>query len=121
MHGQCPIGKESWYFYQQAMANGKTISEKYTGLPNNILNIIKPVYLELCSRDLLQKCLHGKTQNANESFNSTLWRRVPKETFVWLKTVKIGAYDAAIQFNVGYMGCLTVFEKLNIEILDFLH
>ncbi|GIX70836.1 uncharacterized protein LOC101238613 [Caerostris extrusa] len=71
------------------MANGKTISEKYTGLPNNILNIIKPVYLELCSRDLLQKCLHGKTQNANESFNGTLWRRVPKEVFVWLKTVKM--------------------------------
>ncbi|GIY96310.1 hypothetical protein CEXT_42981 [Caerostris extrusa] len=64
-----PLGKKVECFYQQAMANGKTISEKYTGLPNNILNIIKPVYLELCSRDLLQKCLHGKTQNANESFN----------------------------------------------------
>ncbi|GIY99578.1 uncharacterized protein CEXT_71661 [Caerostris extrusa] len=60
---------------------------------------------ELCSRDLLQKCLHGKTQNANESFNGTLWRRGPKEVFAWLKTVKIGAYDAAIQFNEGYMGC----------------
>ncbi|GIX74327.1 uncharacterized protein CDAR_513351 [Caerostris darwini] len=110
MHGQCPIGKESWCFYQQAIANGKTISEKYTGLLNNILNIIKPVYLELCSRDL-QKCLHSKTQNANESVNGTLWRRLPKEVFVWLKTVKLGAYDAAIQFNEGCKGCLKVFKS----------
>ncbi|GIY34101.1 uncharacterized protein CEXT_435341 [Caerostris extrusa] len=69
---------------------------------------------KLCSRDL-QKCLHGKTQNANESFNGTLWQRVSKEVFVWLKTVKLRAYDAAIQFNEGYMGCLKVSEKLNIE------
>ncbi|GIY79909.1 uncharacterized protein CEXT_251841 [Caerostris extrusa] len=73
MHGQCPIGKESWCFYQQAIANGKTIIEKYTGLPNDILNIMKPVYLELWSRDLLQKCLHGKLrmQMKKESFNGT--------------------------------------------------
>ncbi|GIX84382.1 hypothetical protein CEXT_128211 [Caerostris extrusa] len=65
--------------------------------------------------DLLQKCLHGKTQNGNERLNYTLWQRVLKEVLVWLKTVKLGAYDAAIQFNEGYMCCLKVFEKLNIE------
>ncbi|GIY34098.1 hypothetical protein CEXT_435311 [Caerostris extrusa] len=62
-----------------------------------------------------------KTQNANESFNGTLWQRVSKEVFVWLKTVKLRVYDAAIQFNEGYMGCLKVSEKLNIENPGFLH
>ena len=25
-----------------------------------------------------KKCLHGKTQSQNESFNSTIWERAPK-------------------------------------------
>lgn len=41
MHGQCPIGKDSWCYYQRAVANGKRVKEKYPGLPSNILNIVK--------------------------------------------------------------------------------
>lgn len=116
MHGQCPIGNDSWCYYQRALAQGKTrVKEKYSGLPNDVLNIIKPVYLELCSSDLLKKCLHGKTQNANECFNGVVWQRVPKTVFVSLKTVKLGAYDAVIQFNEGYQGSLKVLNALNIN------
>lgn len=75
---------------------------------------MKPTYLELCSNELLKKCLHGKTQNANECFNGIIWQRVPKDIFVCLKTLKCGALDALIQFNDGYQGCLNVLRKFNI-------
>ncbi|GFY06236.1 uncharacterized protein TNCV_2680301 [Trichonephila clavipes] len=45
MHGQCPIGKESWCYFQRGMANGTKCSTKYAGLSNDVLNKIKPVYL----------------------------------------------------------------------------
>ncbi|GFT49156.1 hypothetical protein TNCV_2835831 [Trichonephila clavipes] len=62
---------------------------KYKGLSNEVLNTIKPTYLELCTKELLTKCLHGKTQNSNECLNGVIWQRVPKEVFVCLKILKI--------------------------------
>ncbi|GFV76641.1 uncharacterized protein TNCV_4728611 [Trichonephila clavipes] len=61
MHGQCPIGKDSWCYYQRALSCGKKPNEKYKALSNEVLNTIKPTYLELCTKELFTKCLHGKT------------------------------------------------------------
>ena len=44
---------------------------------------------------------HGLTQNQNESFNGTIWNRIPKHRFVKLSTFEIGVYDAVAHFNVG--------------------
>ncbi|GFU64582.1 CCHC-type domain-containing protein [Trichonephila clavipes] len=107
MHGQCPIGKDSSCYYQRALSCGKKPNEKYKGLSNEVLNTIKPTYLELCMKELLTKCLHGKTQNSNECL-------VFLEVFVCLKTLKSGALDAVIQFNDGYKVCVEIFKKLNI-------
>lgn len=115
MHGQCPTGKNSWCYFQRSLSAKLPVKEKYAGLPNNVLNVMKPVYMNLCSKELLSKCLHGLTQNANECFNGIIWQRVPKEVFVCLKTVKLGAYDAAIQFNGGYNDCLNVLSGLGIK------
>ncbi|GFV79755.1 uncharacterized protein TNCV_1725801 [Trichonephila clavipes] len=114
MHGQCPIGKDSWCYYQRALSCGKKPKEKYKGLSNEVLNMIKLTYLELCTKELLTKCLHGKTQNSNECLKGVIWQRVPKEVFVCLKTLKSGALDDVIQFNDGYKGCVEIFKKLNI-------
>ncbi|GFW12671.1 uncharacterized protein TNCV_3883811 [Trichonephila clavipes] len=111
MHGQCPIGKDSWCYYQRALSCGKKPNEKYKGLSNEVLNTIKPTYLELCTKELLTKCLHGKTQHSNECLNGVIWQRVPKEVFVCLKILKSGALDAVIQFNDGYKGCVEIFKK----------
>ncbi|GFV30435.1 uncharacterized protein TNCV_99101 [Trichonephila clavipes] len=110
MHGQCPIGKDSWCYYLRALSCGKKPNEKYKGLSNEVLNTIKPTYLELCTKELLTKCLHGKTQNSNECLNGVIWQRV----FVCLKILKSGALDAVIQFNDGYKGCVEIFKKLYI-------
>jgi hypothetical protein len=52
------------------------------GLPMPVIEKIKPIYQRLSQDDLLEKCLHGKTQNQNESLTAMIWQRVPKEIFV---------------------------------------
>ncbi|GFW91103.1 uncharacterized protein TNCV_1759771 [Trichonephila clavipes] len=41
MHGQCPIVKCSWCYYQRTMSCGKKPKEKYKGLSKEALNMIK--------------------------------------------------------------------------------
>lgn len=115
MHGQCPPGADSWCKYQQAEALAKPFVEKSPGLPQNIMKIIKPVFLQLCDQKLLTKCLHGKTQNTNECFNGVLWNFIPKQNFVELQTLQLGAYIAVLQFNDGAKGILAVLNKLGLS------
>ncbi|GFX19606.1 uncharacterized protein TNCV_2075141 [Trichonephila clavipes] len=87
-----PVGDESWCKFQRAKAPNIVYQDKSLGLPQNIVNMIKPVYMDLCDRNLLKKCLHGKTQNPNESFNAILWQILPKEVFIEHQTLRLGAY-----------------------------
>ena len=64
---------------------------------------------------LLQKCLHGQTQNVNESLNGIIWTRCPKRVYVGRNIVEIGVSSAVINFNDGSLGLLPVFEKLGID------
>ncbi|GBM43736.1 hypothetical protein AVEN_153378-1 [Araneus ventricosus] len=73
MHRQCPEGVDSWCKFQRTRALDKPFKDKPTGLSQHIINIAKPLYMKLCDQQLLCKCLHGTTQNANESFNGMLW------------------------------------------------
>lgn len=114
MHGQCPKGADSWCKFQRAKALKNKYVDKSAGIPTDIMKIIKPSYMELCDRKLLEKCLHGKTQNANESFNGVLWQMIPKQTFVEFKTFQLGAYIALLQFNQGAKGILSVIENLGL-------
>ncbi|GFY00915.1 CCHC-type domain-containing protein [Trichonephila clavipes] len=113
LHGQCPEGSESWCRYQRAKAAGSPLKEIEQGLPNKIINQIKPTYLKLCNETLLKKCLHGKTQNCNESYNNILWNIVPKNIFTGLETFRLGALLALILYNSGYAGILSVIRNVN--------
>ena len=53
---------------------------------------IRPIYQDLSNDDLLTRCLGGHTQNANDSFNSTVWRMAPKHLHSGLKIVEIASY-----------------------------
>ncbi|GFT35868.1 uncharacterized protein TNCV_2154291 [Trichonephila clavipes] len=66
-------------------------------------------------KDLLKKCLHGRTQNPNESFNKCIWERIPKTVFVGIETLKFGVMDAVICFKDGYVSRIKVFEALGIK------
>ncbi|GFX64295.1 CCHC-type domain-containing protein [Trichonephila clavipes] len=113
LHGQCPEGSESWCRYQRAKAARSSLKEIEQGLPNKIINQIKPTYLKLCNETLLKKCLHGETKNCNESYNNILWSIVPKNIFIGLEKFRLGALLALILYNYGYAGILSVIRNVN--------
>ncbi|GFU64145.1 uncharacterized protein TNCV_3745131 [Trichonephila clavipes] len=84
-------------------------------LPESILLKVKKVFRDLTEKDLLKKCLYGRTQNPNESFNKCIWERIPKTVFVGIETLKFGVMDAVICFNDGYVSRIKVFEALGIK------
>lgn len=51
--------------------------------------------------------------NANESFNSTIWRLAPKHLNSGMKIVEIAAYIAV--FNEGYYAILKMMQSMNIN------
>ncbi|GFT45868.1 uncharacterized protein TNCV_2250151 [Trichonephila clavipes] len=85
------------------------------GLPQEIIKIIKPHYMKLCDKHLLNKFLHGKIQNANESFNGIQWKFTPKDIFVELQTLRLRAPIAVIQFKKGFRGLLDVLNQSQVQ------
>lgn len=59
---------------------------------------------------------HGKSQNANESFNSTVWNLLPKNGFANLALVELAVYLAILQFNEGRRPILEVLSSLGVPI-----
>lgn len=108
-HQNCPAGADSWCKWRKAESIGKTASYKHPSplhpdVEKNILSIFK----DLSKDELLNKCLGGYTQNANESFNATVWRLAPKHLHSGAKIVNIAAFIAAAVFNEGYNAILMI-------------
>ena len=57
--------------------------------------------------------MHSKTQNANESFNGTIWERTSKNTSVTLPNLEFGVYDGAAHCNIRVKASVLIYEKLN--------
>ena len=114
-HVHCPAGADSWCTYQLDIANKTNLYVHGKGLPDEVIKHVKPIFDSLSNDQLLSKCLHGKTQNQNESFNTLIWKRTPKDRFVKLKQFEIAVYDAAAHFNIGNLATLLVYDYVNIE------
>lgn len=115
-HQFCPNRAESWCKWRRQEAAG--ISPTFipkVSIPVAVYEKILPVFRDLSKDDLLQKCLHGKTQNANESLNGLIWQRCPKTVFSGRKTVQIAAASAVLHFNTGPIGIINVMKRLGIE------
>lgn len=114
-HHLCPPGPDSWCKFQKAVANGTEDQYKHSKeLAPAILEEIKVVFENLSNPDLLRKCLGGRTQNANESFNNVLWNFAPKNKYVALQSLEIASYLACITFVTGYKGILCLMENLSV-------
>lgn len=111
-HRLCDI---DWCKYRQCHKEGQAYKHKHS-LDQAVCDIIKPTFKDLSKPELLRKCLHGKTQNVNESFNSVIWSRMPKINFVGMSTLKFGTYDAIITFNSGNRGRIEVLNLLGVQI-----
>lgn len=113
-HHLCPLGMESWCGFRRQEAGGPKYTHK-NSLPEAVLEAIEPVYKGLTDDSLLRKCLHGGTQNVNESFNRSIWQRIPKTEFVGMRSLQIGVYDAIICFNGGAMSRKGVLENMGLK------
>ncbi|KAG8255487.1 hypothetical protein J6590_091405 [Homalodisca vitripennis] len=49
-------------------------------------------------------------------FAYELWNRIPKNTFVQLKTLQLGAYDAVSAFNKGNISKCLVLNNLGLQV-----
>ena len=113
-HSHCPEGETSWCTFKRDKTNGTNLYKPGAGLPLDIVAKLKPIYNDLSSSELLDKCLHGKTQNQNESFNGQIWERIPKNKYVGIEHLELGAYDAVANFNIGRKASVMILERLNI-------
>ena len=114
-HTHCPNGPSSWCQFKRDVANGTQNYHPGKGLPLDIVAKIKPTYNDLSTSELLEKCLHGKTQNQDESFNGMVWDRIPKSTYVARNQLELGTYDAVANFNIGRKATLLTFQDLGIN------
>ena len=114
-HNKCPKTADTWCLYQRDKLEGTNLYYDKHSLPIDIRKSILPVYNVLCHPDMLPNCLHGKTQNANESFNGMIWNRVPKNVHVGLPVFSLGVYDAIAHCNYGDQATLDTLKSLNIE------
>ena len=81
-HHLCPAGEKSWCKWQAAQAKGIEYHHHKAPIPEAILHLLKPIYDWLGSPALLEKCIDGYTQNANEALHSVIWRLCPKKLFL---------------------------------------
>lgn len=75
---------------------------------------MEPLYDELSTSDLLNKCLDGKTQNNNEVFNKVVWDFCSKEVYVGRDVVLDAVSLAVCFFNDGAVTISKLFQKLGI-------
>src|SRR5699024_5688280 len=74
------------------------------------------VFERMGDEELLKKVTHGKTQNANESANSTIWNLLPKNGYGHLPLVELSTYMAVGLYNEGKITVLDVLDSLGIPV-----
>ena len=84
-----------------------------------IYKLIRPLWLRLSDNVLLEKCLHGRTQNVNESFNSFVWKRTPKDVFIGKLVFDMAVASAVLAFNDGATGILCIMKKIGLHVGHF--
>ena len=68
--------------------------------------------MELSANALLEKCLHGKTENNNESLNGVIWKKFPKDVYV---SLEMRIDSAVINFNDGASSILNVMKEYGLQ------
>ena len=67
-HTYCPKSNDSWCQYNRDIVNRTNLYRAGAGLSFDVIAAINQ-YTNLSDDSVLEKCMHGRTQNANESFN----------------------------------------------------
>ena len=114
-HIFCPKTAMSWCKYQADIINDTHTYKSKVGIHRKIFSLVKPVFMELSDDALLKKCLHGQTQNNNESLNGLIWKKCPKDVYVGRTTLEMGVDSAVINFNAGSSRIIDVMKEYGIQ------
>ncbi len=82
----------------------------------NQMEKVKDIFEDLSRMELLSKVAHGRTQNSNECFNSTVWNLLPKNGFASRTLVEFAVNMAICQFNEGQRPILEILSSLGVPI-----
>lgn len=122
-HELCPKTKDSWCFYQRAMAKGEAVPSHTTMKVNfQLLTEFRrkalAEYKRLTSDKLLSACLPGKMQNPNEHLHSRICRYCLKYKNANKNIMDFAVAQAVCDYNVWYyeshLGTLLAFPKTEI-------
>ena len=101
------------------LAEGSGYLAEYSHKPtlsDEVLSEITPIYENLSSENLLQRCIGGFTQNNNKSPNALILSFGPRRVFSGARTVKIASYLAESILKEGYESLLKRMHIMNIII-----
>ena len=115
-HKKCPDGVDSWCSYKRAIANDETPPKHKPTYKHSIIPLIYPVIMRLTDKDLLARCARMKTQNANESFNSLVWKRAPKTEYRCKRSIETAVALATLDLNCGAAGITLVLEEMKLDL-----
>ena len=114
-HHLCPEGEDSWCKYQKAKACGLAYLHCKPAIPAAIVQLLRPIYARLGSKSLLEKCVEGYTQNANEALHQLVWKHCPKELFLGRMGVEFACALAVCVFNDGVTSLGEFSDKLKLN------
>ncbi|CAM4986397.1 unnamed protein product [Rotaria socialis] len=116
MHDWCD---PQWCKYLQAKSNGQQFTHNSRlAIPRACLDLIKPAFLELCSKTSLARVVGGGSQNANEAFHSLLWTMVPKHRFCSSTILRTALGLSTIIYNDGYSSLDKLFTSRENRLLQ---
>ena len=111
---------EEWCPYLQAKAEGRHLTYRHkNNMPEAVMSEIKPIFKDLANTALLQKCIHGYTQNANESINSVIWKFCPKTKHHGLIVAETAVALAVCIFNDGCQTLCEILDAIQINAGQF--
>ena len=109
MHEWCD---QRWCKYLQAKANAEAFTHRSsTTIPRACLDLIKPVFNELCSYSSLERVVGAGSQNANESFHSLVWTMAPKHRYCSSTILRLALGLSTIVYNDGYQALGDIFHR----------
>ena len=116
-HHLCPSGSTSWCAWQRAKAEHEEDEYMHpAGWSVELQEALKPIYTQLSSDELLERCLGSHTQNNNESLHSTVWRLCPKTRFFGRRSVETAVNIAICTFNEGRKSLSVLMRELQCTV-----
>ena len=101
---------------QAAEAGSCEPYQHHDSIPVPVFEQIKPIYIRLTDKALLQRFLQGATQNRNECLNGLIWQYCPKETWCGASTVETAAALAVAWFNDGADSVQELYRTMSLPV-----